>query len=171
MRKNRGYHHQHLMEVKLKAWDQCNLRSCFGSLKLPLRLALYGPIGKNDIFLELWQKKLLHLLISILVTRFTHVTKVHPVLKITITQLLTQQQGVKKTFLKRYFLNFFQIRDLELVGCSPFVPNNNFFLSFSSSCDCWAITTTITTCSYFLCWILSMSQKLSMLTPINVLRR
>ena len=48
MRKNRGYHHQHLMEVKLKAWDQCNLRSCFGSLKLPLRLALYGPIGKND---------------------------------------------------------------------------------------------------------------------------
>lgn len=49
MRKNRGYHHQHLMEVKLKAWDQCNLRSCFGSLKLPLRLALYGPIGKNDI--------------------------------------------------------------------------------------------------------------------------
>ena len=49
MRKNRGYHHQHLMEVKLKAWDQCNLRSCFGSLKLPLRLALYGPIGKNYI--------------------------------------------------------------------------------------------------------------------------
>ena len=89
MRKNRGYHHQHLMEVKLKAWDQCNLRSCFGSLKLPLRLALYGPIGKNDIgqsfFLELRQNKLLHLLLSILVTRFNHVKKVHPVLKITIT--------------------------------------------------------------------------------------
>ena len=88
MRKNRGYHHQHLMEVKLKAWDQCNLRSCFGSLKLPLRLALYGPIGKNDrgqSFFGTSAKKLLHLLISILATRFTHGTKVHPVLKITIT--------------------------------------------------------------------------------------